>query len=461
MEINTPMELPGAFEERMQGLLGEEYPAFLQSYTKERAQALRVNTGKITLGEFEKLSPFYLRPVPWVPEGFYYGREDRPGKHAYHEAGLYYIQEPSAMSVAVLADVHPGERVLDLCAAPGGKTTQLAAAMKGQGLLVSNEIHPARAKILAQNVERMGIPHAVVTNEKPADLTERFREFFDRIVVDAPCSGEGMFRKEEQALVQWSPENVQMCAERQQEILEAAAPMLRPGGVLVYSTCTFAPEENEGTVSAFLEQHPEFFVKKVSAYEGFAKGRPEWAGMDANSETVDTFRLWPHRLEGEGHYAAVLQKEGTAGERTENLGKVSSVDRAAWNLYEEFAQENLKGKPKGVPVLFGEQLYLLPEAVNLKGLKVLRPGLHLGTVKKNRFEPSHALALALSKETACRVCNLDAASEQAAAYLRGEALNTEGEKGWTLVLADGYSLGWGKQSGGILKNHYPKGLRRC
>lgn len=444
----------------MQKLLGEDYPAFLQSYDKERAQALRVNTGKIAVEEFERLSPFSLRTVPWVPEGFYYGGEDRPGKHAYHEAGLYYMQEPSAMAVAVLAEACPGERVLDLCAAPGGKTTQLAAAMRGQGLLVSNEIHPARAKILAQNVERMGIPHAVVTNEKPADLTDRFYEFFDRIVVDAPCSGEGMFRKEEQALIQWSPENVKMCAERQQEILEAAAPMLRPGGVLVYSTCTFAPEENEGTISIFLKEHPEFSVKQAAAYEGFAKGRPEWAGENASTETAETFRLWPHCLEGEGHYAAVLQKAGMTEEGREPYAKLPPVDKAAWKLYEEFAKENLKEKPEGIPIMFGDQLYLLPEAVNLKGLKVLRPGLHLGTVKKNRFEPSHALALALRKEEVCRTCNLEAAGPEAAAYLRGEALNTEGEKGWTLVLADGYSLGWGKQTGGTLKNHYPKGLRR-
>lgn len=459
MENKTAFRLPEAFEERMKGLLGEEYTSFLESYEKERAQALRVNTGKISVEDFQRLSPFSLRPVPWVKEGFYYESGERPGKHVYHEAGLYYMQEPSAMAVAVLANAKPGERVLDLCAAPGGKTTQLAASMKGEGLLVSNEIHPARAKILSQNVERMGIPHAVVTNEKPADLTDRFLEFFDRIVVDAPCSGEGMFRKEEQALLQWSPENVTMCAERQQEILEAAAPMLRPGGVLVYSTCTFAPEENEGSISTFLNHHPEFSVKRVSAYEGFAGGRPEWAGEEGREETKDTFRLWPHRLEGEGHYVAVLQKEGEAERRAAET-KAPSVDKAALKLYEEFAKDSLKRKRPGVPVLFGEQLYLLPEAVNLKGLKVLRPGLHLGTVKKNRFEPSHALALALAEEEACRTVNLDGNGPEAAAYLRGEALLADGEKGWTLVLADGYSLGWGKMTGGTLKNHYPKGLRR-
>ena len=438
----------------MQRLLGEEYEAFLAGYDSEKAQSLRVNTLKVSLDAFRDMSPFALRQVLWVPSGFYYEKEDRPGKHPYHEAGLYYIQEPSAMAVGELADARPGERVLDLCAAPGGKTTHLASALKGQGLLMSNEIHPARAKILASNVERMGITNAVVTNENPENLAKKFPCFFDRIVVDAPCSGEGMFRKEEQALEHWSQENVEMCAMRQQDILEEAAAMLRPGGTLVYSTCTFAPEENEGSISAFLRSHPEFSVKKVSAYEGFAPGHPEW--VEGLPESVDTFRLWPHRLEGEGHYAAVLQKSGEMS-RTDSPGKLPAVDRGVMKLYEEFAGQNLCCKPEGVPVLFGEQLYLLPCAIPLKGLKVLRAGLHLGSVKKTRFEPAHALAWALKPEEVKRSCNLNI--EQAQKYLHGETLETEGKKGWSLVLVDGYSLGWGKQSGDILKNHYPKGLR--
>ena len=449
------MNLPQEFQEKMKRLLGEEYEAFLEGYDREKAQSLRVNTGKIAAEVFAETAPFTLRQVPWVPEGFYYGKEDRPGKHPYHEAGLYYIQEPSAMAVGALAGAKPGERVLDLCAAPGGKTTHLAASMKGEGLLVSNEIHPARAKILASNVERMGIPNAVVTNESPENLAKRFPSFFDRIVVDAPCSGEGMFRKEEQALEHWSQENVDMCATRQQGILEEAAIMLRPGGTLIYSTCTFAPEENEGSISAFLRTHPDFSVKKVEGYAQFAPGHPEW--IDGLPETRDTFRLWPHKLEGEGHYAAILQKSG-AMEPTESPWKMPAVDKSIWKLYQEFEKENLNVKLEGVPVLFGEQLYLLPCGIPLKGVKILRAGLHLGTVKKNRFEPAHALALALGREDAARTCTLSV--EQAEVYLHGETLNLEGEKGWTLVLVDGYSLGWGKQAGGILKNHYPKGLRR-
>jgi len=256
-------------------------------------------------------------------------------------------------------------------------------------------------------------------------------------------------------LEHWSMENVNMCARRQQAILEEAAIMLRPGGTLIYSTCTFAPEENEGSMGRFLEKHPEFSVKKVTAYEGFAPGHPEWS--DAHPEIRDTFRLWPHKLEGEGHYVAVLQKYGERNPR-EGLWKLPSADPAVLKLYEVFVQQNLQGTLDGIPILFGEQLYLLPHAIPLKGLKVLRLGLHLGTIKKNRFEPAHALALALRAEEAQRCCNLSI--EQAEAYLRGETLNINGEKGWILVLVNGYSLGWGKQSSGILKNHYPKGLRK-
>lgn len=474
------MQLPKLFEEKMEGLLGTEYEAFLAGYEKERHQALRVNPNRITAEEFAQISPFSLQPVPWAKNGFYYGAEDRPGKHPWHEAGVYYIQEPSAMAVAELADARPGERVLDLCAAPGGKSTQLAAAMEGQGLLVSNEIHPARAKILSSNVERMGIPNAVVTNEPPERLSSHFPAFFDRIVVDAPCSGEGMFRKEEQAVLQWSQENVELCAARQQDILEEAAKMLRPGGVLVYSTCTFAPEEDEESVVRFLLKHPEFSVKSTEACEGFASGRPDWAKLseeekrNVSPEKLDairtsvqaTFRLWPHKLEGEGHYAAVLAKAGGKDAESKisapSVGKAERTDRKtqeAMKLYEAFTADTLVHCPEGVPMLFGEQLYLLPCTLELKGLKVLRPGLHLGTLKKNRFEPAHALALRLKAEDVKRSISYPADSGEIQAWLSGESLPGDDGKGWTLVETDGFPLGWGKMAGGTLKNHYPKGLR--
>ena len=245
--------LPEQFLDRMKQMLGEEFPAFLESYEQEKYQALRINPQKTTIASFMEKSPFLRKPVPWEKNGFYYDREDAPGKHPYHAAGVYYIQEPSAMAPAAYLDAQPGERILDLCAAPGGKSTQIAAAMGGEGLLISNEIHPARAKILSENIERMGIRNGMVLNESPQALAKIFESYFDRIMVDAPCSGEGMFRKNTEACEEWSPETVENCAMRQQEILNCAASMLRPGGRIVYSTCTFAPEENEGTVSLFLE----------------------------------------------------------------------------------------------------------------------------------------------------------------------------------------------------------------
>lgn len=472
------MQLPELFEKKMKGLLGAEYDEFRRSYGKERRQALRVNPAKLSAAEMKERSPFTLEPVPWAKNGFYYGAEDRPGRHPWHEAGVYYIQEPSAMSVAELAGVQPGERVLDLCAAPGGKSTQLAAALEGRGLLVSNEIHPVRAKILASNVERMGIPNAVVTNEPPERLSSHFPAFFDRIVVDAPCSGEGMFRKNEVACEEWSPENVQLCADRQDGILECAARMLVPGGRLVYSTCTFAPAENEGSISRFLAKHEEFEIVPIDKK---ALGIPE--GCDGIPGCVEnpapgiegTLRLWPHKLKGEGHYAAVLQKKGKLPEGYQPVcatgtekGIPAKNLAKDWAEYFAFAKETFSEKLMGEAGLctagegflaFGDNLYRMPERMpGVKGLKVLRPGLHLGTLKKNRFEPAHALALALCPKDVKHVWNLSV--EEAAAYLKGQTFSAEGEKGWYLICVDDISLGWGKLAGGIMKNHYPKGLRK-
>ena len=290
--------LPKSFSERMSRLLGDEYAAFLASYERPRSVGLRMNPRKAAL------PPEYCTErVPWAENGYYYPPEERPGLSPLHDAGAYYLQEPSAMAPAALLDAQPGELVLDLCAAPGGKSTQIAAAMQGRGLLVCNEIHPKRARVLASNIERMGVSNALVLNEHPARL--RFPRCFDRILVDAPCSGEGMFRKEEAAVTDWSEETVAMCAARQTEILATAAQMLRPGGRLVYSTCTFSPEENEGVISRFLKEHPDFSVARVDA-PWFAPGRPDWIAEPA--EGVErTFRLWPHKLRGEGHFAAVLE----------------------------------------------------------------------------------------------------------------------------------------------------------
>lgn len=458
MEKMDGQALPAAFVERMRGSLGAEAEAFFASYETPRAYGLRYNPLKIGRERFEGLVPFLQERVPWAREGYYYNEAERPGRHPFHEMGLYYIQEPSAMCVAELADPKPGERVLDLCAAPGGKATQLAGRMMGEGLLVCNEPVPGRAKILSQNIERMGIKNAVVINHTPQELEARFPAFFDRIVVDAPCSGEGMFHKEEAALMHWSPETIARCALRQREILASAAAMLRPGGTLVYSTCTFAPEENEETVLWLLEQCPGLHPVSFDA-QAFGMSEGGCAG---------TARIYPHRQRGEGHFVARLQRDGGSCDLPHIQANASDERRGGkkgaaakadvfWQVYENFAAETLLEAPQGKRLVFGEQLYLVPELMpDIRGLKVLRPGLHLGTNKKNRFEPSHALALAL-KAGQVSQCFETAEPQR---YLRGETLVCgAAPDGWTLVTYEGFSIGWGKAHRGVMKNHYPKGLR--
>lgn len=441
-------------------MLGEEYAAFEASYQEKGRSALRINRRKAK-EDFAGRGIFSLRPVSWAKDGYYYGEEDAPGKHPYHEAGVYYIQEPSAMAPAEYLDARPGERVLDLCAAPGGKSSQLAADMNGEGLLICNEIHPARAKVLSENIERMGICNAIVLNEAPQRLAERFFEYFDKILVDAPCSGEGMFRKNEAACGEWSEENVRRCAQRQDEILSCAAGMLAPGGRLMYSTCTFAPEENEGSVSRFLKRFPEFEIVPLQKKDGMTGGRADWI-KEAAAGIEGAIRLFPHKLEGEGHFMALMQKQGETGRKCGARGGeeagISRKDCAEWL---DFCKNNLIWEPQGIYTAFGDQLYLLPaHAPSLSGLKALRPGLHLGAKKKNRFEPSHALALFLAPEMARRRLDLPADGREILSYLGGEALFCEAGAGWHLVCADGYGAGWGKCSGGVMKNHYPKGLRK-
>ena len=428
--------LPQAFLDRMKQQLGEQYPAFLHSLERPRAVALRFNPLK---GEMPIL-PFVGDPVPWEKNGFYYDPDARPGLHPYHEAGVYYLQEASAMAPVQLLDPQPGERICDLCAAPGGKSTQIAGRMAGEGLLLCNELNPKRARILSRNIERMGIANALVTNEHPEKLAGRLEGFFDRVLIDAPCSGEGMFRKEEAAVTDWSEETVQMCARRQAEILHSGARLVRPGGRLVYSTCTFAPQENEETVAAFLASHPEFEPEQV---EG------PWFTPGENG----SFRMWPHKLLGEGHFAAVLRKKGEDAPR----GALAQGEKLS-QQWMNFAKELEIQLPRGKTVTFGQSLYWAPEVLPpLQGLKVLRPGLELGEVKKDRLEPAHALALWLHS---CRnVQDLSADSRETAAYMGGDVIPSE-KKGWCLVTVDGYSLGWGKGDGRVLKNHYPKGLRR-
>ncbi len=476
-------DLPEAFVNRMKNALGEESDAFFLSYEKDNIRSLRLNplkSGNIPFMDKLKVS------VEWEKYGRYYDDAIEPGRDALHNAGAYYIQEASAMAPVSYLDPQPGDRVLDLCAAPGGKSTQIAGYMKGEGLLVTNEIMPKRAQILSENVERMGVRNALVISEDPRKLTDRFEGFFNRILVDAPCSGEGMFRKHPEAMEEWSPENVQLCAERQDWILDCAAQMLMAGGRLVYSTCTFAEEEDEGSVSRFLERHPE--MKLIGP------------GM---------VHMWPHKLEGEGHFLAVLKKINPADESPDDddvavpisrsgrngskaingCGKVDSkavakcgkpVSKAGnkggkgpdLSLFSEFVDELILDditkhyvNQDNRLIFFGTNLYLSPaEMPDIRGLKVLRAGLQLGSFEKNRFEPSHSLALAFAPDI---FSNIAEVTERGAdMYLRGMTLtedmlltNNAVEKGWCIVSYCGYSLGWGKMAGGVIKNHYPKGLR--
>ena len=428
--------LPEAFLNRVQKQLGPEFPEFMESLERPRAVALRYNPLK---GGRPAL-PFTQEGVPWEPEGFYYDPESRPGLHPYHEAGIYYLQEASAMAPVSLLDPQPGERICDLCAAPGGKSTQIAGRMKGQGFLLCNEWSPKRAKILSRNIERMGVANALVTNENVETLADRFSGWFDRVLIDAPCSGEGMFRKEEAAVEDWSQETVEMCARRQADILQYGSKLVRPGGRLVYSTCTFAPEENEMVVEGFLESHPEFVAEQIEC---------PWFEAGENG----SFRMWPHKLRGEGHFAAVLRRMD---------GDDGSVAAAAGEKlpkpWVEFAKDMGIKLPEGKLITFGQNLYWVREEMpELRRLKVLRPGLELGMVKKDRFEPAHALALWL--RDAARIHRLSAQSKEMAAYLHGETVPGN-QRGWCLVMADDYSIGWGKGDGNCLKNHYPKGIRR-
>ena len=443
--------LPTEFTNRMQRLLAAEADAFFASYCLPPNVGLRHNPLKVT--PMPPLPQFGLTPVPWAPHGFYYDPQTRPGLCAWHEAGVYYLQEPSAMAPAVLLQAAPGQRVLDLCAAPGGKSTQLAADMAGQGLLVCNEIHTGRAKILSRNVERMAIANALVLNETPQRLASRFPRYFDKILVDAPCSGEGMFRKEEAALAQWTPELPVQCALRQAEILDLAETMLRPGGQIVYSTCTFSPQENEGVISRFLHTHPGYRVLPVSGPH-FSPGRPDWIDHPAPG-VENAVRLWPHKLRGEGHFAALIQSPGQLPlpESVPGPGR----DKLPSEL-DQFCRETGITLPEGNLLFFGQTLYWVPRICpDLAGLRVLRAGLELGQIKKGRLDPAHALALWL--KTAARVQSFPADSREIAAYWHGETLPGS-QAGWTLIQADGISLGWAKGSGGQLKNHFPKGLRR-
>ena len=448
---------PEYFEARERALLGERFDALFNA-PQAPARGLTVNRLRCAPEWLAARLDVPLTPSPFCAEGFVLGDSElRLGKHPYHHAGAFYLQEPSASAPAALLEVRPGQRVLDLCAAPGGKSSQLAAALEGQGVLVSNEYDAARAQALLSNLERMGPVNSVVTTGDTARIAAALPGWFDRVLVDAPCSGEGMFRKEPQAVAQHSPGLVARCATLGAEILENAAAALAPGGLLVYSTCTFAPEEDEGQIGRFLALHPEFSLLDCGVAFG-GSGEENRCG-EYLFPAAKTRRIWPAQG-GEGHFMAKLQKSPDAPVAAPRRAKPARPAKpcAEWLA---FAAEYFPALKDRATLAAAERLFLPPPAWQGDGLKlsVARCGVALGRAQKGRFEPAHHLFMAFGPGCENRE-ELTLGDERVEAWLRGEEIEARtAQNGWCAVLVDGLPLGGGKVSGGRVKNHYPKALR--
>jgi len=447
------MKLPAVFEARMAELLQTEYPVYRESMEQPPFLGLRVNTLKISVEDFLKIASFRLTPIPWVPEGFYYEEGDRPTKHPFYHAGLYYIQEPSAMFPVTLLDPPPGAVVLDTCAAPGGKSCQIAARLGGEGLLLTNDISASRAKALLHNIEISGIRNAVVLCEDPPRLVPRLARRLTHMLVDAPCSGEGMFRKADGVIKAWGPDRPAEFRAMQDPLLEAAAGLLAPGGALVYSTCTFNRLENEEAIGDFLGRHGDFSQDPREIPE-VSPGLPDATGAVPES----LYRLWPQRHKGEGHFAARLLREGAPEGEPWPLEACNEPPAE----FASFAAQYLPAwQEEGVYRQFGERLLLMPRhRLDLAGLRVIRAGWYLGDVKKGRFEPSQALALGLKAVQFAQRLDFDPEDPELIRYIKGETLHRDCPRGWILVSVAGYPLGWAKGLDGMLKNHYPAAWRR-
>lgn len=458
------MKLPIMFEEKMRGLLGGEMEAYLACFDEPRYYGLRVNTGKISVEEFRKLCPFDITPIPWIENGFYYdGERISPAKHPYYFAGLYYLQEPSAMTPANRLPIDPGDYVLDICAAPGGKATELGAKLRGEGLLIANDISSSRAKGLLKNIEVFGIGNVAVLCEEPGKLSNYFPEFFDKILIDAPCSGEGMFRKDRKMVKAWEEHGPEYFANIQKNIIRQAAGMLKAGGMLLYSTCTFDSRENEQIIDGLIKEYPEFHILDIPPYEGFCPGLLETVSPQKD-DLKKTVRIFPHKMKGEGHYLALLKKGDRVSSRSGDTGMLrQKLPKAAEPFFGDISWE----LDETCLELRGDRLYYMPKGLlGLRGIRFLRTGLLLGELKKNRFEPSQALAMYLKKEEYAHTINFSAEDSRVFRYLKGETLEVEdlvsaSEKAWQLVCVDGFPLGWGKSIGGVLKNKYLTGWRLC
>lgn len=466
-------ELPEQFLESMKRMLGTEYQDYLNSMKEDTRTAFRVNTNKIAPEQFMDICPFQTKPVPWNEKGFYYNADvDMPSKHPYYYAGLYYIQEPSAMIPASLLPVEEGDRVLDLCAAPGGKATELSAKLHGTGLLVANDISVSRAMALAKNLQIAGTRNAVVTAETPQNLAAVMPGFFQKVLIDAPCSGEGMFRRDPGMVKSWLAHGPEYYAGIQTEILECAYELLAPGGDMVYSTCTFSPLEDEGMIQSFLKKHPDMTICEVPRYPGYSEGRPDWV-PDGDPALKKCVRIFPHRAEGEGHFAVLLHKQGKAGrayEESEMWDKNGTDLRSNKQKQknqegiEDFFQMLLPETGIEIKKLSRKKDIYVAETLaagQMKGLRIVAGGLIAGNDKNGRFEPSPQLALALRGEDYLQRIDLPAEDERVIRYLKGETVLVDKPyKGYVLFCVDGYPLGWCKGNGsGTMKNKYYPGWR--
>ncbi len=456
------MSLPEKYLEAMKDMLKDDYQAYLDSFNDNRLYGLRVNTLKISPEEFLKISPFKLTPIPWIENGFYFNEDDKPAKHPYYFAGLYYIQEPSAMTPANVLPVNDNDIVFDMCAAPGGKSTELGAKLNHTGLLVTNDISNSRAKALLKNVEVFGLDNICVLSEDPKHLREHFSAFFDKVLIDAPCSGEGMFRKDNKLIKSWQKTGPEFYSQIQRQIILIGADMLKPGGKMLYSTCTFSKLEDEETIKYLLEERPEMHLIDIKDYEGFEHGYID-NPHDADLNIDKTVRIFPHKMKGEGHFLALLEKDNEAKEDYHAPRKLKPV-KIPKELEEFLSHTSYKINPQDIYIR-DERVYVIsPHMVPDKGLRILRNGLLLGELKKNRFEPSQAFAMVLKKDQYDKVIDFPADDERVVKYLKGETLDVSDyakktDNGWNLVCVNGYPLGWGKFNNTMLKNKYLPGWR--
>ncbi len=447
-------QLPQEFLNRMKTLLGEEYDDFLKSYDLPPVKAFRVNTAKISVADFEKLNIFGNEKIPYTENGFYL-TYDKIGNHPYHHAGMMYVQEPAAMAPAECLDVEKGWCVLDMCAAPGGKSTQLKNKLGEDGLLLSNEIIPSRCKILTGNIERLGLHNTVTTCMDTEKLAKTFPKTFDLIMVDAPCSGEGMFRKDDTAIAEWSVKNVKMCAERQAEILENAVKLLKDGGYIIYATCTFSLEENEMTVDKFLQNHPEFEIVPVKdAVKNVTSDGILFDGCK-NENITYARRFYPHIAKGEGQFMAVLHNKKPKTETVKYPPKQQKVDQIVFEFLDDCLTEYNK---ENVKMYNGNPVFLTPD-FEVKDGVAFCAGITVGEIRKNYILPHHQFFMGLGKYFKRKI-QLSADSEEIQKYLHGEEIATDLQNGWAVVTVDGCPLGGAKITNGKAKNHYPKGLRK-